>query len=229
MDEYLKGNFDYWQKGYYAPNVESYVFRMWGQVLQYDFSDKQSSKLKMLDFGCGQGAALSFFNQLGFDAYGVDISEYDLDICKKRMGCSEHFKVVNPVPNKDDDWFDVRGGGWSLVTAFQVLYYYSDDDLQERLLSLYNQMKPGAILCATMMGTKNYFYKHSRPYKNGMRCVTLKNERLSIDNYYVNFIENEDELIKKFSMFKKMHIGYYDSCFREDEGSHFHWTYIGRK
>jgi 2-polyprenyl-3-methyl-5-hydroxy-6-metoxy-1,4-benzoquinol methylase len=86
MDEYLKGNFDYWQKGYYAPNVESFVFRTWGRVLRSEFSDKQSSKLKMLDFGCGQGAALSFFNQLGFDVYGVDISEHDLDVCKKRMG-----------------------------------------------------------------------------------------------------------------------------------------------
>jgi hypothetical protein len=141
-------------------------------------------------------------------------------------GGSQHLKIVDPVPNKNDIWF---GGDFDLITAFQALYYYSDDDLQERLVSLYNQMKPGAILFATMMGTKNYYHKYSKPHKNGLRCVAFKNERSSIDNYYVNFTENEDELINKFSMFKKMHIGYYDACFREDEGSIFHWTYIGRK
>jgi len=225
MDTYLKGNYDYWQKGYYAPNVESYVFRMWGHVLQYEFPEPD--KCRMLDYGCGQGAALSFFNQLGFNVYGVDISRTDIKILQKRMNhIADQFSIVDSIPSESDSWW---GGDFDLVTAFQSLYFYSDIDMQIRLRSLYNQLKPGGIIYATMMGTKNYCYEHSQPYKNGLRSVSLKNQRHEIDNYFVNFIDSKAELIKTFSMFEKMHTGYYDSCFREDEGCHFHWIYVGKK
>ena len=227
MSDYLRENHEYWQQGYYAPNVESYVFRMWGHVLKYEFLDVMSRKTRMVDFGCGQGAALAYFNRLGFDVYGVDISETDIEICRKSMpDISDHFAIIPSEPRQDDVWF---GGGYDLVTAFQSLYYYDNDDMKKRIESLYNQMKPRAVICATMMGTKCGYYEHSRPYKNGLRTVAFENSRFSVDNYNVNFIDSKEELLDIFSPFEKMHIGYYDSCFREDEGCHFHWTYIGKK
>ena len=228
MNNYLEGNNSYWQQGYYAPNVESYVFRMWGHVLKYEFPNIGTPHpQKMLDFGCGQGAALSFYYNLGFDVYGVDISKVDIDVCKRRMSdISDHFIVIESEPNENDVWFD---GNYDLVTAYQSLYYYNDYDLNNRLKSMYSQMKPGAFFCATMMGTKNGYYEHSSPFSGGMRSVSFKNSRLDVDDYYVNFIDSKEELINKFSIFEKMHTGFYDSCFREDEGCHFHWTYIGRK
>lgn len=226
MEKYLQGNDAYWQQGYEGENVESFVFRVYGRVLKHELGLSGENGERMLDFGCGDGAALSFFSRKGFDVYGVDISHSAIEGCRKRMPhIADHFKVINPKPNPDDRIFH---GGYDLVTAIQSLYYYSPEDLEVRLLSLKNQMKPGGIIYATMMGTKCWYYKHSQPCDNGMRVVDFKTSRLECHDYYVTFTESEEDLIHMFSMFKKLHVGYYDACYREDEGSDFHWIFIGQ-
>ena len=71
-------------------------------------------------------------------------------------------------------------------------------------------------------------YEHSQPYKNGLRKVAFSLPRLQVSDYYVNFTHSEDELIDRFSMFEKVHVGFYDAKYREDEGGSFHYTFVGR-
>ncbi|MDR1480997.1 MAG: class I SAM-dependent methyltransferase [Synergistaceae bacterium] len=226
MEKYLKANFDYWQSGYIADNVESFVFRIFGRILKPELGLSGKNNEKLLDFGCGGGAALSFFDRNGFDVYGIDISEVDINHCKERMPrIPDHFAKVDPVPKVDDVFFD---GDFDLVTAVQSLYYYSNDDLEIRLISLKNQMKPGAVIYATMMGSKCWYYDNSVDYKDGLREVDIDTPRLKIKNYFVNFTHSKEDLTRKFSMFETIHVGYYDAHYIETEGSDFHWTFIGR-
>jgi len=214
MVEYLDKNLEYWSKGYQAENVESFVFRPYGRIFSYQFGLSGQKHERLLDFGCGQGSALRFFKSKGFDVYGVDISKPDIRKCKEIMPTiQDHFAVIHPNPSTDDLFF---GGNFDLVLSVQTLYYYSDADLQTRLASLHNQMKPGAIIYATMMGTGHYMYSYSHEYRDGLRSVAFDLPRLSISEYYVNFTHSEEELISKFSMFEKVHIGFYDAKFRED-------------
>ncbi|MDR1471671.1 MAG: class I SAM-dependent methyltransferase [Synergistaceae bacterium] len=226
MDSYLKANYDYWQSGYTAGNVESWVFRAFGRILKPEFGLSGEKHEKLLDFGCGSGAALSFFDRNGFDVYGVDISKIDMSRCKERMPhIADHFTIVDPTPRVDDVFFD---GDFDLVTAIQSLYYYSSGDLETRLISLKKQMKRGAIIYATMMGSKSWYYDNSAERENGLREVNIDTPRLKIKNYFVNFTHSEDDLLSKFSMFKRLHVGYYDARYIETEGSDFHWIFIGR-
>ena len=39
---YLNKNSKYWEKGYHAPNVESFVFRFYGRILVNDFNNVAS-------------------------------------------------------------------------------------------------------------------------------------------------------------------------------------------
>ncbi len=50
-----------------------------------------------------------------------------------------------------------------------------------------------------------------------------------MQDYFVNFMESEQELLDKFHMFEKIHVGFYDAVYREDEGSDHHYTFVGRK
>lgn len=88
-------------------------------------------------------------------------------------------------------------------------------------------MKHGAIIYATMMGTKCWYYDHSVEYKDGLRKVDFSTKRLQVKDYFVNFTKSDDELLQKFNMFKKIHLGYYDAKYTE--GSEFHYTFIGQK
>ena len=215
MKDYLKKNEDYWSKNYMADNVECWVFRPYEHIFKFDLGLTGQNNEKILDFGCGQGSTLSYFRSKGFDVYGVDINAESIESCKEKMPeVAEHFDVISPVPAEEDQFFD---GGFDLITSIQTLYYLSDTDLKIRLASLYNQMKPNAIFYATMMGTNCYFYQHSRDAKDGLSLVEFDCSRFSVRDYYVNFTKSEEELVSKFDMFEKIHVGYYDYSFREDE------------
>jgi hypothetical protein len=88
-------------------------------------------------------------------------------------------------------------------------------------------MKPGAIIYATMMGSKCWYFDNSSEYKDGLREVNINMNRLKVKGYFVNFTHSEEDLVRKFSMFKKIHVGYYDANYIETEGSDFHWIFIG--
>lgn len=226
METYLAKNKAYYDKGYEAENVESYVFRAYGRILKHDFGLDGSRGEKLLDFGCGSGASLRFFKSKGFDVYGVDISEVDIGRARSRMpDIKDHFLVIPPKPAASDRFF---GGQFDVVVSIQTLYFLSDTDLQIRLKTLYDMMKPGAVIYASMMGTQAYFSKYATPAEDGLSKIDFANDRITYKDFYVNLTKGEQDLERKFSMFKKVYIGYYDRNYR-NEGSEFHYTFTGQK
>lgn len=226
MDSYLQHNKSYYERGYEADNVESYVFRAYGRIFKHDLGLDGSAGERALDFGCGQGAAVRFLASKGFDAFGVDISQTDLRRARELSpDIADHFAEVNPKPQKTDMFF---GGQFDLIVSIQTLYFLSDSDLKIRLESLYNMLKPGGYIYASMMGTKAYFSKFATPAGDGMSKIDFANDRISYRNFFVNLTESPEDLEAKFQMFEKLYIGYYDRDYR-NEGSEFHYTFTGRK
>ena len=234
MTDYIKQNASHWDgryRGsgparYAADNVESYVFRVYGRILKYELGLSGEKGEKMLDFGCGSGAVLSFFDRKGFDVYGVDIDSDAINLCKEGMPhIADHFGVIDPRPSEDDVFF---GGGYDLVTSIETFYYMSPSDMQTRLISLKKQMKPGAALFITMKGVKQWYFNHSTPCSNGMRLVHVDTPRLKAPDYYATFIESREDMIETFSMFEPVHVGYFEELYREEEGTDFSWLFVGR-
>jgi cyclopropane fatty-acyl-phospholipid synthase-like methyltransferase len=226
MENYLKKNSEYYEKGYEAENIESYVFRFYGRILKHDFKMDGSKNEKILDFGCGAGSALNFFKSKGFNVHGVDISVKDINRAKTIMpDIKNNLLIIDPKPKTDDYFFN---GNFDFIISIQTLYFLSDTDLQVRLKTLYNMMKPGAYIYASMMGTKSYFFEHSKPVGDGLYEFNFSNDRIEYKNFYINFTKNKDDLEKKFSLFKKIYIGHYDRDYR-NEGSEFHYTFVGQK
>jgi len=227
MERYLEANRAYWQQGYEAENVESFVFRPYGRIFKADLGIDGSRGEKLLDFGCGSGAALQFFKRRGFNVYGVDISVPDIERCRRRMpDIADHFAVIDAKPRADTVFF---GGDFDVIIGIQSLYYFTATDFKTLMVSLYNQMRPGGIIYASMIGTRCWYYAHSVPHEDGLREVRVSTPRLRFDKYYIQFTDSEDDLVQKFNLFKKLHVGYYDAKYREDEGSDFHHTFIGQK
>jgi len=232
---YLNYNKDYWSQGVFdAPNPETYVFRAYGRIFKFELGLDGSGKENLLDFGCGPGGNTNFYHLKGFTVYGVDLSEIDIKRCKERMpAVANNFKVVRPEPSENDTFFP--GVSFKIITAFQSLYYYSHKDLETRLKSLYNQMDSGGIIYATMMHQSCWYYDMSEPFEDGLRLVKLNrvNDKnrpgLTTNDHYINFVKDEEDLKKKFHMFKPLHIGYYDGVYRNDERSEKHLTFIGVK
>ncbi|MFC1631091.1 class I SAM-dependent methyltransferase [Candidatus Omnitrophota bacterium] len=226
--DYLQANHEHRKKGYLAENVESFVFRVYGRIFKGEFGIDGSKGEKLLDFGCGGGTAVNYFHKKGFDAYGVDMSEVDIQRGKEEMPeIADRLAVIDPKPKAADVFF---GGGYDIAIAIQSMYYLSAPDLKIRLDSIYNQMKPGALIYATMMGTRcDRYYNNSVEYKDGLRKVDFSLKRIQVKDNFINFTESEADLLEKFKMFKKVHLGYYDAKYIESEGSGFHYIFIGQK
>lgn len=218
---YLDETVSYWSRGYDAENVDAPAFRFYGRILK-PFGPREG---KLLDFGCGAGAALRFFLSKGYDAYGVDISEVDLATARTRdPEHADRYLQIDPVPKADDVFF---GGDFDIVMSVQVLYLMGAEDLQTRLESLHAQLKPDGIFYATMMGTQSWWYGVSKPFEHGTRRVELP-ESHGGGATAVLFTESEEQLLERFSMFEPLHVGFYSERFRADEGPGFHYTFVGR-
>lgn len=225
---YLEKNKEYWEKGYDAINVDHNVFRFYGRILKPEFNMGRNYE-KLLDFGCGAGSAVNYFSMQGFNACGVDISNTDITTAKIRYPhIAQNFYVCDPDP-KNNDYYGFADEV-SVITAIQSLYYFSDSDFGICMEKLYRSMRTGGVFFATMMGENSKeFYENSEEYKDGLRVVNFKNDRLDVKNYYISFIKDENHLKSKFHMFKPIHIGYYCAKYRNDEGDGFHYTFCGVK
>lgn len=225
MKNYLDKNHNYWELGYYAPNVESYIFRFYAYFLK---PNKIVGKKKVLDFGCGQGSAVNYFHNLGYKSYGVDISKKDLGFAKKfYKNIKNNFFHVNPDPNKQDYYGFKKD--IDIVVAAQSLYFFNNTDLKICLNNLKSSMKKGGIIFATMQTPKHYYFKNAKKYNDGLYEVKLKNKRTNVQSHFINYTKSKKDLLKKFNMFEPLEIGYYDMGLTKNEPQTHHFTFIGRK
>lgn len=225
MSDYLEANAKYWAGNYDAPNVESFIFRFYGRILRFDYGIDGSNHERILDFGCGQGGALHFFHKLGFDCYGVDIAPRDLEKARQIMPeIAEHFASTDSKPDPDRLFFE---GGFDIVISIQTLEFLGHADQEAAIRCLYNNMKPGAKIYASMSAESMYYRQHATRGKDGLWHVKFNNGRVDYD-LYLNFVKDKEDMRSRFSLFKPIYLDHYDSSFRE-EGSEFRYTFFGVK
>ena len=97
----------------------------------------RAMKPKILDIGCAFGYVLKFFDDLGFETYGIDISDYAIDQLK---GITKAKTIVSDIQAGtlfDEDLFD-------LVTTFEVFEHLERpiDALKE----IHRILKPNGLL-----------------------------------------------------------------------------------
>lgn len=225
MSDYLATNARYWAGSYEAPNVESFIFRFYGRILKFDYGIDGSAHERLLDFGCGQGAALRYFDRLGFNCYGVDIAPNDIAVAKQAMPhIADHLQLIEKEPDATRVFL---GQPFDIVISIQTLDFLSNSDFNTAIRCIYNNMKPGAKIYASMNGYANYYRCNSTYAGDGLWNVRLKTDRLDY-NLFLNFVKDKAEMKERFALFKPVYIDFYDSSFRH-EGSEFRYTFFGIK
>ena len=150
---YLGFNKKFWNRKYYAPNVEGFVFRLKPKLLDRHIKKK---KLTILDYGCGEGSNIKhLINTYDYNGYGVDIIEPSIKICQKKIN-KKNFKLIKSEVSENDKFFNVK---FDLIISIQVLYYLNNEDLNKRLVSLNKILKPNGYVFFTMMGAKYDYWK----------------------------------------------------------------------
>lgn len=236
---YLERNIHFWQRKFNSPNVESFIFRLKPKILDLYISQKK--KIKILDFGCGEGANLNYFiKKFGYDGYGVDISKESIIAARKRIGKQNKIKLISGDVKNTDDFFNIK---FDLIMSIQVLYYFSNNDLRKRLISFNNMLKPNGHVFFTMMSNQNKYYtrfSNKKKNKDGLTFVNLSKDQKYFKFYkqrhkqetykhYINFTKDVNDLKKKFKIFKPLNIGYYEGSLESLKDGGLHYTFFGKK
>ena len=120
----------------------------------------KKSKIKVLDFGCGEGSNLNFFlKSYKWEPYGVDISEHSLHVARAKMKLySDNFKLLEN--NKLLDIKDFPNVKFDLIIAIQSLYYLNKIDLNKTLIAMKKLLKPNGVVFFTMISKKMNIIKN---------------------------------------------------------------------
>lgn len=210
----------YEEKGYGVQHPDGHVIRFYERILKYKLN-KTSGNL--LDFGCGNGVHAKYFQDKGFKVCGADIVPSLKEQWKQNVGNDKYFNLTD-----DTKLEDVITEKMDVIFANQSLYYLSKEMLEKRLNSFYNICNENAIIFASMMSPKNYYYTNSTKFDEWFRKVEL-NGRLK-ETCEIHFIDTQKELEETFDLFKPLFIGDYDPInFYNFEGSAHHFIFIGQK
>lgn len=185
-----------------------------------------SEKPKVLDFGCGIGQNLRFFETIGFEVYGIDISKKAIERClelhphwKERV-CSANILKEKTISELFDVNFDV-------VISCECLYYLNDVDITYVLEQFSNCMTSNGRFYGTMHSWASNNFKSYKKCKETSALTAIDKFGRLDTSFAMNIIENEKELQEKFSVLECEHIFKSSSNITGVYSESFH--YIGRK
>ncbi|HYC56692.1 MAG TPA: class I SAM-dependent methyltransferase [Candidatus Binatia bacterium] len=208
--------------GYGHEYPDGHVIRIHRHVLLHELGLKGG---KILDYGCGTGVYLQYFAEHGFEPYGCDISAVAIEKCKARLPeHADRFHVIPSVPRLRDFFSE----DFDFVFSNQTLYYLNDADMSNVLKQLYDVMKPGAVIYASMISPESYYTKRVEGTVNGLSKVVLRG-RIE-ETTFINF-KDRNQVAELFAShgFKKVQLGHYGYLIREDEGPRHHHFFVGVK
>jgi len=207
-----------YKEGYGNKYPESRIIRVFHRIIKHHIT-----KGKILDFRCGNGIHLKYFQELGFEPYGCDASVEAIKLAKKNMPNNQNHLFVSPyVPNL----LSIFKTKFDLIMANYSLYYLNDEDMRDVINQFHKLLKEDGLIFVSMMSKECYYYDLYSHIKNGLYCVQFKG-RVNV-NLNVN-MKSKEEMLNLFSKFTKLHIGRISYKIREDEGTTDHYLYIGKK
>jgi ubiquinone/menaquinone biosynthesis C-methylase UbiE len=118
-------------------------------------------KSKALDQGCGDGRNSELLKSLGYQVYGVDVSEQMVNNNQKKFpGITFKLGFNRSIPF-ENNFFD-------LLVGWNSIYYLSEpeDDLKDNLLELARVAKNNALVILSIPTPENFIFKKSHKLKS---------------------------------------------------------------
>lgn len=120
---------------YPSPNAQAFV--------QYHLPQTNGeSNVKLLDLGCGTGAATVFFAEMGYRVYGLDASAIALDKARAR---AEQSRVQIKFETGDFRKLPFPDNHFDAVFSESVLYYGDKRDFEAGVQEVRRVLKPGGL------------------------------------------------------------------------------------
>ena len=157
------------------------------------------TKGKILDVGCGKGRHAKYFNELGFNVVGIDLSLNS--IAKAKLNETQDLKFYK---------FDMRNvfkeNSFNVVTNLFTSFGYFDNSLDEQktINAMVKNLKKDGILIIDFMNVKKIINNLVSKESKKINSVEFYITRELKDNYILKNISiNDQDLSLKFQ--EKVH------------------------
>lgn len=148
---------DYYNEGagllYTRPDGSKEIYkgpsRCWGafaQIAEIVNNVEKGKDDQYLSLGCGAGSDVKAFADLGFDAYGVDLSEHAINYGREAFGFDENRLMCEDFTRTqflERPGFD---GNFDIVATYDFLEHLWCADLQSLLFFMMRFVKKGGLL-----------------------------------------------------------------------------------
>jgi SAM-dependent methyltransferase len=160
---------------------------------------------KLLDIGFGDGRNWPLFKNIGFELYGIEVTEKILELGKIRaenIGIPAQLKIgKNSEIPFDADFFDY------LVACHSCYYVDAGTTFQDNLREFSRILKPGGTFIATLPEPNGDIFKDCIDRGDGH--VEIRNDPWGLRNGYLfKWFLSEQDIQKTFTpLFKNLSIG----------------------
>lgn len=181
------------------------VFNKEGKIFEKPHDDmkkiskelKKRNVQKILDLGSGSGRHLIYLSELGFEVFGIDISETGIKMSRdmlNKKGLKANLKVGNIYDRLPytDEFFDS-------VISVQAMHHSNIDNIRSLIKEIERVLRPKGVIFITVPKTKKSQRK-TKKYKEiePRTFVPLDGWEKGLPH----FLFNEGLIRKEFSNFK---------------------------
>lgn len=172
-------------------------YKIWRCVLH--FIETLKSKTKLLEVGCGNGKNILYRQDI--DSYGIDISEEQVEICK-RKGLKVEKANMTFLPFNSSE-FD------NIICVATYHHLDNADDRRRALLEMYRVLKPNGKLLLTVWAMEQEV-NSKRKFTSSDEMVSWTQNGSTYYRYYHIYRRGElEEEIREFcSEFKIESVNY---------------------
>ena len=148
-------------------------------------------KSKLLDIACGKGRHAKYFNSLGVDVVGIDLSPNSITTAEKDNNETLRFFVHDMREVYQKNYFDVVT---NLFTSFG--YFEKDEDEQKAINSMASNLKKEGTLVIDFMNSKNVIANLVASEQKIIDGITFNIKRSVRNNHIIKDIHISDSKTK---------------------------------
>lgn len=178
--------------------------------------------LKILDLGFGDGRNMPLLRNLGFEVYGVEITEEICDAAQSRL---EKLGVAIEAKEGRNSSIPYEDGFFDHVLACHACYYIDEGEkFGDNILEIARVLKPGGRFTFSVPIRTSYIFDGAVDLGDGH--MQIQNDPYGVRNGYVLKAYSSDEEIQKTlaTHFENFRIG---NCHNDFWGIEEHvWTVV---
>jgi len=147
---------------------------------------------KLIDIACGKGRHATYFNSLGFNVVGLDLSLNCIASTKENENPTLQFEVHDMLEVYQENTFDVAT---NLFTSFG--YFEDDKDEQKAINAMASNLKIGGFLVIDFMNVKKVIANLVLKEQKTIDGITFDISRKIEAGHIIKNIQITDGVIKQ--------------------------------